>query len=92
MNLKIRYSWLLAIITMIYYMNTSCNQANGANNEVVQEDYLSEHFEGVITGAERIRMYLPLLKDKKVGLVVNQSSLVMGKHLLDTLLEMDVKV
>ena len=77
---------------MIYYMNTSCNQANGANKEVVQEDYLSEHFEGVITGAERIRMYLPLLKDKKVGLVVNQSSLVMGKHLLDTLLEMDVKV
>ena len=77
---------------MIYYMNASCNTASGASEEGLQDQYLTGHYEGVITGAERLRMYLPLLKDKKVGLVVNQSSLVMGKHLLDTLLELDVAV
>lgn len=40
---------------------------------------------GVITGAERMNAWLPLIKDKQVGLVVNHSSLVGQRHLVDTL-------
>ena len=44
------------------------------------------------TGAERLELYLPFIKDKKVGLVVNHSSLIKRTHLLDTLLTYDVEV
>ena len=46
----------------------------------------------VVVGAERMDMYLPLLEGKRVGLVVNQSSLVKGTHLIDTLLARGVQV
>ncbi|PRY12701.1 uncharacterized protein YbbC (DUF1343 family) [Pontibacter ummariensis] len=44
------------------------------------------------TGAARMSQYLPLLKDKLVGLVVNQTSVVGQTHLVDTLLSRGVKV
>lgn len=44
------------------------------------------------TGAERMELYLPLLKGKKTGLVVNQTSMVGKRHLVDTLLKLNVNV
>jgi len=44
------------------------------------------------TGADQPEFYLDLLKGKRVGLVVNQSSLVKNKHLLDFLLENKINV
>lgn len=46
----------------------------------------------IILGSERINSYLPLLKNKKVGLVVNQSSLIKNVHLIDTLIKLKVNV
>jgi hypothetical protein len=40
----------------------------------------------ITNGAAQIDNYLPLLKDKSIALVVNQTSVVGNKHLLDTLL------
>lgn len=46
------------------------------------------------TGAERTEEYLPLLKGKRVGMVINQTSIVGEEHtcLLDTLLNLNVNV
>nr|WP_321409811.1 DUF1343 domain-containing protein [uncultured Carboxylicivirga sp.] len=46
----------------------------------------------IILGAEQFESYLPLLKDKKVGLLVNHTSLVNSTHLLDTLLAQNIDV
>ena len=46
----------------------------------------------IIVGAERPQLYLPALKGKKVGLVVNQTSRVNGLHLIDFLLQNHVQV
>ena len=46
----------------------------------------------IILGSARLNSYLPLLKNKKVGLVVNQSSLIGQTHLIDTLLSLKVNV
>lgn len=46
----------------------------------------------IILGSARLNSYLPLLKNKKVGLVVNQSSLVKNTHLIDTLISLKVNV
>ena len=43
-------------------------------------------------GAEQMQTYLPLIKDKRVALVVNQSAQVKGLHLLDVLLEKQIDV
>ncbi|MFN3917998.1 MAG: exo-beta-N-acetylmuramidase NamZ domain-containing protein [Flavobacteriales bacterium] len=46
----------------------------------------------ITTGSERMDAYLPQLRDKKIGVTGNHSSLVNGKHLVDTLLAQGVEV
>ena len=46
----------------------------------------------IIPAAERIDLYLPLLKNKKIALVVNQSSLVKKTHLVDTLKTLGIDI
>src|SRR5690606_4408063 len=46
----------------------------------------------IVTGAEQLDLYLPKLKDKKVALIVNQTSMVGNTHLVDTLLAHGVQI
>lgn len=48
----------------------------------------------IMNGAEQIETLLPMLQDKRVGLVVNQTSVIGARqvHLLDTLLHSKVRV
>ena len=43
-------------------------------------------------GATQLDQYLPLLKNKNVGLVVNQTSVINETHLADTLLSLDINI
>ncbi|HRF20226.1 MAG TPA: DUF1343 domain-containing protein, partial [Chitinophagaceae bacterium] len=48
----------------------------------------------ITAGAERVNVYLPLIKGKKIGVFANQTSMVGNTHLVDTLrsLGIDIKV
>jgi len=46
----------------------------------------------MLTGAERTSYYLPLLKGKNIGLVVNQTSIIGKVHLVDSLIQMGLNV
>ncbi len=46
----------------------------------------------VITGAERLSVYVPMLKGKRIGLFANQTSVVGHTHLVDTLIKLGVNV
>jgi uncharacterized protein YbbC (DUF1343 family) len=46
----------------------------------------------IIPGADRTEIYMPLLEGKSVALAVNNSSVIGGKALLDTLLARDINV
>jgi uncharacterized protein YbbC (DUF1343 family) len=46
----------------------------------------------VITGAERMEVYLPMLKDKHVAVFANQTSVVGNSHLVDTLVKAGIKI
>lgn len=46
----------------------------------------------VISGAERMQVYLPMLKGKTVAVFANQTSMVKNTHLVDTLLSSGIKV
>ncbi len=46
----------------------------------------------VIPGAERMQVYLPMLKGKAVAVFANQTSMVKNTHLVDTLLSSGINV
>ena len=46
----------------------------------------------LLTGAERTTDYLPLLKGKNIGLVVNQTSMIGSIHLVDSLINLGLNV
>lgn len=48
--------------------------------------------EAIELGNSQFELYIPQIKDKKVGLVANQSSMVAEKHLLDVLLDKNIEV
>jgi len=47
---------------------------------------------GTITGAEQLNELLPLLKNQRVGLVVNNTTLLNKTHLADTLVKLGIQV
>ena len=48
--------------------------------------------EDAIVGASRLELYLPLLKDKKVGVVANQTSIFNNTHIIDTLISKNISI
>lgn len=77
----------IILLFSIFLLNSCTNsQANNSKNSKEKKQ------EPIITGAEQTGKYLKLLKNKNVALVVNQSSLIGKKHLLDYLLGQNIKV
>lgn len=48
--------------------------------------------DSVITGAEQLNVYLPKLRNQKVAVVANQTSIVGNEHLIDVLLHASIDV
>ncbi|MDD3300160.1 MAG: DUF1343 domain-containing protein [Bacteroidales bacterium] len=72
---------LLMLITLIGVLSFGCkNKTEKSESESAK----------ILTGAEQLDVYLPLLKGKKVGLMANQTTIVGDKHLVDVLLENEV--
>lgn len=46
----------------------------------------------IIPGAERLDVYLPMLKGKKLGIFANQTSMVGNTHLVDTLQKLGMNI
>ncbi|HYG40014.1 MAG TPA: DUF1343 domain-containing protein [Cytophagales bacterium] len=52
----------------------------------------SAKIDKIVTGAEQVNSYLPLLKGKRVAMVVNQTSTIGDTHLVDSLLSLNVNI
>ncbi|MDA0682573.1 MAG: DUF1343 domain-containing protein [Bacteroidetes bacterium] len=52
----------------------------------------SVNAQNLVLGAERTNIYLPLLKNKKIAIVGNQTSMIANTHLVDSLLSLKVNV
>ncbi|HNU48441.1 MAG TPA: DUF1343 domain-containing protein, partial [Bacteroidia bacterium] len=48
--------------------------------------------DSVITGAGQVNSYLPIISDKNIAVVANQTSIVGKTHLVDLLLSKHVKL
>ncbi len=76
------------IFLIIAFSTVSCNASTSDSASTSVTDSTK-----IITGAEKLGDYLPLLKGKRIGVVANQTSMVGEVHLVDKLIaaEMDVK-
>ncbi|MEH0158207.1 DUF1343 domain-containing protein [Limibacter armeniacum] len=62
------------------------------SQEQVKESNVQTQQERIVMGAEQLDMYLPQLKGKRVGLLVNQTSRIDNVHLVDSLHSLGVNL
>jgi uncharacterized protein YbbC (DUF1343 family) len=53
---------------------------------------IDDHKTSIITGADQVKLYLPQLKGKRVGMLVNTTSTIGNKQSVDSLLAMGINV
>jgi uncharacterized protein YbbC (DUF1343 family) len=61
-------------------------------NGLAQTSSLKISEDKVLTGADRINVYLPLIKGRTVGIFANQTSMVGNTHLVDTLRSLGINI
>ncbi len=74
---------LIGLLSSLLFLYGSCF----VQAQVVIKDYSS-----VLTGAQQPERYLPLLKNKRVGIITNVTGLVNGVSIVDTLLKLHVNI
>lgn len=80
--LKKNVFFIIVLITINSYSNSL--------DKIVKKNTLINQIK-IKTGADNFEKYLPLLKDKKIGIVTNQTGILSNKvHLVDFLLEKNV--
>ncbi len=62
------------------------------NSQTSELPLVSEVDKHLTLGAERLEAYLPIIKDRRVAMAVNHTSLLGGRHLVDTLLDLGVSI
>lgn len=90
-SLLTRFVVILCISLLLFSCtSTSIKGGNDLSLKGKIENKPSE--KGIIVGAEQTLYYLPMLQNKRVGLVVNQTSMVGDRHLVDILIANDINV
>ncbi|MFT5915780.1 MAG: hypothetical protein ACI81T_002283 [Bacteroidia bacterium] len=75
-------SYKFFLLSWLFLLSNSCTNSQTRQDTVLEE---SEKVEALKVGAEQLEKYLPLLKGKKIALVVNQTSTIGNTHLVDSL-------
>ena len=73
---------ILLIFTLLFSI-TACSQKHVP---------IFIKYNEIISGDQQLDEYLPLLKNKAVGVVANHASIVNGTHLVDTLLKSEIHI
>lgn len=86
----------LSVFIILIFIFLQCNSQKNVGkitkNELIGSRQASIQASDIVLGAARLDEYLPLLKDKTVAMVVNQTSQLDGRHIVDLLLEKKVNV
>lgn len=91
---------LLFILVSVLFFTSCHGQKKGPKTTTNRQLAINEHSASpgttqkklVIPGAERINVYLPLIKGKRVGIFANQTSTVGNSHLVDTLRKLGIEI
>jgi len=83
---------LFLILNFLFLFEVGCTTKPVVDTASAQPTNRATVSESIMVGAEQFDIYLPMIKGKKVGLIVNQTSLVNKTFLVDTLLSQGVEV
>lgn len=93
-DFRLNYAKLLGLKSIFIFLIFSCTA--GVNDEMVQPSTTDVSVDSTqiqpSTGASRMEEYLPKLEGKSVAIVGNQTTVVEGIHLVDTLLSRGVSI
>ncbi len=81
---------LLIIWAQMLFGTLACSKDQ--SNKEMHKSQTVVNEKPITVGAEQLDVYAPLLVNKKVGLVVNQTSMVADVHLVDLLLRKGIQV
>lgn len=87
--IKRHKSFLLTLFFL--WMLPGCSGLTDNSNRLSQS-FDKQTYNGVVPGAYRTNSYLPLIKEKRVGITGNQSSLIGKTHLVDSLLSLGIDI
>lgn len=73
------------LLPLLLIITGSYSQKTGSKS-------LGQEQPAVVAGAERINVYLPLIKGRTVGIFANQTSMVGTTHLVDTLMKLGINI
>lgn len=83
----------MKIAPFLLLLIINCLLTGAQNNKSFSAAKLNPHHPySIITGAERMNVYLPYLKGKSIAVFANQTSMVGNAHLVDTLIKSGIKV
>lgn len=89
---RLKYTKVLCLKSIFLFLVLSCSFGQPIDNSYSAVDCIKTIEKPIVVGAQKLDDILPLLDNKSVGVVSNQSSLVDGIHLVDTLLHSGIKV
>jgi len=82
----------LCFLPLILLFLTACNYTDHGIAKHKLTSIVEQPSSDIIVGAQRLAVYHPLLAGKVVGLVVNQTSVIGDRHLVDSLLALKINV
>ena len=91
---KMRYLFFIVYISFFSIQSSGCinKEASDTSKGKLRKVVLSRKDSLAITGAEQTELYIPILKGKKVALVVNQTSMIGKTHLVDSLIKLGINI
>ena len=78
---------IFPVLIVVSLATTACSAQQKNNNNPAKSTEPR-----IIPAAERIPVYVPLIRGKKVGLFANQTSMVGKTHLVDTLRKLGIDI
>ncbi|MEJ7780904.1 MAG: DUF1343 domain-containing protein [Daejeonella sp.] len=87
--MKTAHSIVMAVLTLAACAGGTSKPSNPSDSTRTADAPAAT---GIITGAQQIEKYLPLLQGKKVAMAINNTSVIDGKLTMDTLLKRGVNV
>ncbi|MEJ6777502.1 MAG: DUF1343 domain-containing protein [Crocinitomicaceae bacterium] len=91
-SFRLKYTKVLCLKSIFFLLVASCSFGQPIDNDYSAVDPIKTIEKAIVVGAQKLDGILSLLDNKSVGVVGNQSSLVDGIHLVDTLLHSGIKV
>lgn len=85
---------LFVVLPLVIGLSCAVNPAVRSSHSSVAETPAPQSVQAkkIITGADQVSTYLPYLKGKRIGMVVNQTSIIGSKPSVDSLVSLGVNI